>query len=126
MSGGLKPKEEKKQGKGIFGGFFGGGKSEVKTDGGASKKQKKKSTKNKGGYVPPPPSEGTKIEAPSGMKKVKTFPVSSGKCPPPLEIPGVQQGAGGGDESSEEETKGPGPAAKQAKAPTYDDGLTPE
>ena len=103
------PKEETKgapkgEKKGIFSSIFGGG---SKGDKSATKTKSKKMSTKKGGYVPPPPKEGAKIDAPSGMKKVKTFPVSSGKCPAPLEIPGVQQGAAGGDESSEEETKGP-------------------
>ena len=53
-------------------------------------KKPKPEPKSKGGYVPPPPPGGAEIPPPPSNAKVKSFKVSSGPCPPPLEIPNVQ------------------------------------
>ena len=74
-------KDSKK--KGGFLGFGGGEKKPAAASprgGGGSKKA---------GYVPPHPPNGAEIPAPPVNAKVKTFKVSSGPCPPPLEIPNV-------------------------------------
>lgn len=62
--------------------------------GGGEKKQAAPSPRGGGGskktsYVPPHPPNGAEIPAPPVNAKVKTFKVSSGPCPPPLEIPNV-------------------------------------
>ena len=75
-------------------------------------------------YVPPPPKDGVKISPPAGAPKVKTFPVSSGPCPPTMSIPGVETAA---KETPAASGEG-GPEGGGAAAPEepIDDGFTPE
>lgn len=96
------------------------GKTTVAAKGGAT--DKKEDAKKS--YVPPPPNDGVKISAPAGVPKVKTFPISSGPCPPIMSIPGVETAA---KETPAASGEG-GPEGGGAAAPEepIDDGFTPE
>ena len=70
------------------------------------------------GYVPPPPKNTVTIPKPPVNANAKTFPVSTGKSPWMLDLPGIQR-----DEKPEMPEVQEGSAAGGAPA---DDGFTPE
>ena len=97
------------------------GKASVATKGGAAAKK----DDAKKSYVPPPPKDGVKISPPAGVPKVKTMPISSGPCPPMMDIPGVEtatkEAPPASGEGGPEGGGGAAPAEEEA-----DDGFTPE
>ena len=75
----------------------------------------------KDNYVPPPPSGVPKIVKPSNTK-VKTYAVSSGKCPFGMAFPGIQTS----DKVVEEDSGSTTGGTSSTKSKPIDDGFTPE
>ena len=79
-----------------------------------------KSSSKKDNYCPPAPKGGVKIPAPP-KNKIKTFTISSGKCPFGMDLPGIEAGAQVIDDSPAASGGGGGGSSKPVN-----DGFTPE
>ena len=97
------------------------GKASTAAKGGAAAKN----DDTKKSYVPPPPKDGAKISQPAGVPKVKTFPISSGPCPPMMSIPGIETASKETPAANGEGGPEGGGGAAAAEEP-IDDGFTPE